>query len=101
MPTPVKRTTSKKAAVVLPENRTPSEIVAATILARYVDLAPSLNRIMDAGLGETGQLHAITLFQDSLGVPSDPMRNPQNAIDRGPPEGQRLQLTAGTARAWA
>jgi hypothetical protein len=67
----------------LPENRSESQIVADTILSRYNDLAPSLNRIMDAGLGETGQLHAITLFQESLGVTGDPMRNPLNAIEAG------------------
>jgi hypothetical protein len=82
MSTPAKRPT-KKAAPVLPENRTDSEIVADTLLRRYNDLAPSLNRIMDAGLGETGRLHAITLFQDSLGVPGDPMRDPVNAIAAG------------------
>ena len=83
MPTPVKRSSKKKPAVVLPENRTESEIVADTVLTRYNDLAPSLNRIMDAGLSESGQLHAITLFQQSLGVTGDPMRNPLNAIEAG------------------
>ena len=82
MPTPVKRS-SKKTAVVLPENRTESEILRDTILTRYNDLAPSLNRIMDAGLSEAGRLHAITLFQESLGVTGDPMRNPLNAIEAG------------------
>jgi hypothetical protein len=82
MPTPVKRS-SKKSAVVLPENRTESEIMRDAILSRYNDLAPSLNRIMDAGLSEPGRLHAITLFQESLGAPGDPMRNPTNAIEAG------------------
>ena len=82
MPTPVKRS-SKKTAVVLPENRTESEILRDTILTRYNDLAPSLNRIMDAGLSEAGRLHAITLFQESLGVTGDPMRNPLNTIEAG------------------
>jgi len=82
MPTPVKRS-SKKTAVVLPENRTESEILRDAILTRYNDLAPSLNRIMDAGLSEAGRLHAITLFQESLGVTGDPMRNPLNAIEAG------------------
>jgi hypothetical protein len=82
MSTPLKRP-SKKPVVALPENRTESEIVADTLLSRYNDLAPSLNRIMDAGLGETGRLHAITLFQESLGVTGDPMRNPLNAIVAG------------------
>jgi hypothetical protein len=83
MPSPTKRPTSRKAAVVLPENRTESQIVADTILARYSDLAPSVRRIMDAELGEAGRLHAITLFQNSLGVLDDPMRNPANAIAAG------------------
>ena len=59
------------------------KIVADTILSRYNDLAPSLKRIMDAGLDEPGRLHAITLFQASLGVTDDPMRNPVNAIAAG------------------
>jgi len=67
----------------LPENRTESEIVADALLARYNDLAPSLNRIMGSGLGEAGRLHAITAFQDSLGVVGDPMRDPANAIAAG------------------
>ena len=77
------RRTTKKAAAVLPENRTPSEVVAATILAGYSDLAPSVSRIMDAGLDEPGRLHAITRFQESLHAPGDPMRHPANAIAAG------------------
>jgi hypothetical protein len=80
---PVKRASSKKPVATLPENRTESEVVAATLLARYNDLAPSLNRIMEADLTEAGKLHAITLFRDSLGVTGDPMRNPVNAIAAG------------------
>jgi hypothetical protein len=83
MPTPVKRTTKKKSAPVAPENRTPSEIVADAIVTRYKDLAPSVRRIMEAGLGENGQLHAITVFQASLTAPDDPMRNPLNSIAAG------------------
>jgi hypothetical protein len=82
MPSPAKRP-SKKKAPVLPENRTESEIVAATIVSRFSDLSPSVTRIMDSGLGEPARLHAITLFNDSLGVLGDPMRNPVNAIAAG------------------
>ena len=82
MATAAKRTTRKSAPQV-PEDRTPSEMVAATILAGYSDLAPSVSRIMDAGLGEDGQLYAITRFQESLQVPGDPMRLPVNAIEAG------------------
>jgi hypothetical protein len=77
------RPSKKKVAAAAPELRTPSEVVADAIVARYNDLAPSVSRIMQAGLEETGQLHAITLFEQSLGVPDDPMRNPLNAIAAG------------------
>jgi hypothetical protein len=83
MPTAAAKRASSKKAAPLPENRTQSEIVADALLARYNDLAPSLNRIMTAGLGEPGRLHAITAFQDSLGVTGDPMRDPANAIAAG------------------
>ena len=83
MPSSVKNRSSRKVAAAAPENRTPSEIVADTILARYSDLAPSVRRIMQAGLSKTGQLHAITVFHQSLGVPDDPMRYPLKAIAAG------------------
>ena len=46
---------------------------------------------MSSGLGEAGRLHAITAFQDSLGVAGDPMRDPANAIAAG-----RLTTTPST-----
>jgi len=90
MPSKVKKPSGKKVAAVLPENRTPSDIVADEILARYSDLGPSVRRIMQAGLSETAQLHAITVFQQSLAGPDDPMRNPLNAIAAG-----RMSAEAG------
>ena len=83
MPTPAKRTTRKKLAAVVDENRTPSEVVAQAIASDYNDLTPSVNRIMSAELGEAGRLEAITRFRDSLRAPDDPMRNPVNAIEAG------------------
>jgi hypothetical protein len=83
MPSSVKQRPSKKVAASEPGTRTESEIVADAIVTRYRDLAPSVTRIMQAGLNEKGRLHAITVFQGSLGVPDDPMRNPQNAIAAG------------------
>jgi hypothetical protein len=80
MPSSVKSRPGKKAAAAAPELRTESEIVADAIVARYSDLAPSVRRIMQAGLGEAARLHAITLFERSLDVPGDPMRYPLNAI---------------------
>jgi len=79
----VKPRSSKKPAAAALENRTESELVAEAILARYSDLAPSVSLIMQAGLAETGRLHAITAFNASLGVHDDPMRNPVNAIAAG------------------
>src|SRR5204863_9355320 len=95
MPSTVKNRSGRKIAAGAPENRTASEIVADEILARYSDLGPSVRRIMQAGLSETGQLHAITVFQQSLTVPDDPMRDPLNAIAAGrmssEPRGHRRQ----------
>jgi hypothetical protein len=76
----MKRSPAKKSAATAPENQTASESVAAAILTKYRDLAPSVNRIMESDLGENGRLHAITLFQASLDAPGDPMRNPMNAV---------------------
>ncbi len=83
MATPTKRPAGKKVAPVSTENFTPSELVAHAILGEYSDLAPSVKRIMDSGLGEPGRMHAITLFQGALGVQGDPMRNPVMAIEAG------------------
>jgi hypothetical protein len=81
MPSPTKRTTKK--APALPENSTPSEIMAAGIITEFSDLAPSVNRIMNSGLEEDGRMVAIAAFKESLGMINDPMRNPANAIEAG------------------
>ena len=72
-----------KPGAPLPEDHTASEAVAYAIRQEFNDLAPSVNRIMNAGLHEEGALHAITLFRDSLGVAGDPNRNPAEAIEAG------------------
>jgi hypothetical protein len=66
---------------VLPEDHTESEAVAHAIISESIDLTPSVNRIMNAGLSEAGSLHAINLFRDSLGVPGNPNRDPAVAIE--------------------
>jgi len=84
MATPAKRSTTKRSSSKgsgLPENHTASEAVAYAIAEEYNDLKPSVDRIMNADLSESGKLHAITLFRDSLGVPGDPNRNPATAIE--------------------
>lgn len=72
-----------KPNAVLPEDHTPSEAVAYAIRTEFIDLAPSVNRIMNAGLHEEGTMLAITLFRESLGVPGDENRNPVVAIEAG------------------
>lgn len=82
---PPKRPVKKKrsAAAALPENHTASEALAYEIASEFVDLTPSVNRIMAAELGEPGKMQAMTLFRASLGVPGDPNRNPAIAIEAG------------------
>ena len=72
-----------KPGAPLPDDHTPSEALAYAIRTEFVDLAPSVNRIMNAGLHEAGTMHAITLFRESLGVAGDPNRNPMVAIEAG------------------
>jgi hypothetical protein len=87
MPAPKTRPAAKRGSKsrtdVLPDDHTPSEAVAHAIRTEFVDLTPSVNRILNAGLAEPGQLQAITLFRDSLGVPGDPNRTPAHAIEAG------------------
>ena len=82
MAVPTKRTT-KKGAPVLPENSTPSEILASAIVTDRIDVTPSVRRIMDAALGEEGRMIALTLFQEALGTQGNPMRDPLKAIEAG------------------
>ena len=72
-----------KAAAALAEDLTTSEGLAQSIRTESIDLTPSVNRIMNAGLHEAACLQALTLFRASLGVPGDPNRYPDNAIEAG------------------
>lgn len=81
-PTAAKRLADSKLAA-LAENHTPSEAAAHALIRQFGDLEPSVNRIMNSDLSEEGRLHAVTLFQASLGVPGDPNRMPLNAIEAG------------------
>ena len=86
MPAPKTRpATSKraKAAAAAAEDLTTSEGVAHAIRTESIDLTPSVNKIMNAGMHEAGALKAITLFRASLGVPGDPNRYPDAAIAAG------------------
>ena len=70
-------------AAALAEDPTTSEGVAQAMRTESIDLTPSINRIMNAGLHEAGAFRAITLFRDSIGVPGDPHRYPDYAIEVG------------------
>jgi len=58
----------------------PAEQIAHEILTGRRDLFPSVERIMIAGLGTDGTLHAITMFRDALSAPGDVHRDPRVAI---------------------
>jgi hypothetical protein len=85
MPTPKPRPVTKraKAAAAAAEDLTTSEGVAQSIRTESIDLTPSVNRIMNAGLHEAACFQALTLFRASLGVPGDPNRHPDHAIEAG------------------
>jgi hypothetical protein len=58
----------------------PAEQIAEETLTGRRDLLPSVGRIMTAGLGTAGTLHAISLFRDALNDPGDVRRDPRIAI---------------------
>ena len=78
-----KRTRGKQAATPAHDINTASGLIAHEIVQQYGDLAPSVNKIMGAGLTEEGQLTAIDAFRGALSTPADPMRDPRNAIEAG------------------
>jgi len=59
----------------------PSEQIAHHIVQEFGDLAPSVDRIMDADLTASQRLHAINMFRASLHELDNPHRDPRNAID--------------------
>jgi hypothetical protein len=63
-----------------PEDLSPAYRVANEILATRADLLPSVDRIVGAGLNESNEERALSLFRDSLGRPGDPHRDPIIAI---------------------
>jgi hypothetical protein len=63
-----------------PEDLSHAFRVAHDIVSSRLDLMPSVDRILAAGLDESDQERALTLFRDSLGCPGDPHRDPAIAI---------------------
>jgi hypothetical protein len=62
------------------EDMTPSERIGHGILAAFGDLAPSVDKIMQAPLSEAQRLRAITSFEAALRTVGDPHRDPRYAI---------------------
>ena len=60
----------------------PADAAAHEILATRRDLLPSVERIMNAGLGADRTLRALGLFRDSLVNDRDEHRDPRVAIAR-------------------
>jgi hypothetical protein len=58
----------------------PSARVAHEIITARSDLAPSVNKIMDADLSDSQRLTAITKFSASISAIDDPFRDPRYAI---------------------
>ena len=58
----------------------PAARVAHDILATRSDLAPSVDRIMNAELSDNQRLTAITKFSESITAIDDPFRDPRYAI---------------------
>lgn len=56
------------------------EQLAHEVVSQFRDLAPSVERIMDAELTDEQREQALLAFRDSLGTPGDPNRDPRVAI---------------------
>lgn len=62
------------------EELTPSEQLAHQIVSDFGDLAPSVERIMEAELSDDAREQAMNAFNESLGNLDDPNRDPRVAI---------------------
>lgn len=56
------------------------EQMAHQLVSERGDLAPSVERIMDAELTVDQRAHALNAFNESLANPGDPNRDPRTAI---------------------
>ena len=62
------------------EDLAPTEQIAHEVVVGRRDLAPSVERIMDAELTDDQRILAMTMFRDSLTQDGDPNRDPRVAI---------------------
>lgn len=58
----------------------PAERIAHELVAEFADLAPSVEKIMDAEISDDGRVDALELFRASLESLGDPNRDPRVAI---------------------
>ncbi len=56
------------------------EQMAHQLVSERADLAPSVERIMNAELTDDQRTHALSAFHTSLDNPGDPNRDPRTAI---------------------
>jgi hypothetical protein len=63
------------------EDLAPSERIAHELVSEFADLAPSVEKIMDAEISDDGRIEALELFRTSLSAVGDPNRNPRTAIE--------------------
>jgi hypothetical protein len=75
-----KRTTRWSAGQTSIDDLAPCERLAHEIVEKFRDLAPSVERIMDAELSDAVRERALTSFRESLGHVGDPNRDPRVAI---------------------
>jgi hypothetical protein len=62
------------------EELAPNERIAHEVVSEYRDLAPSIEKIMNAEMDEDARHEALTAFRTSLGSIGDPNRDPRVAI---------------------
>lgn len=86
----IKKRASKQApnpylTTATPDELGPADRLAYDIVGERRDLLPSVERIMNAGLGTDATVQAMTLFRDALATTGDPHRDPRVAIAASTP----------------
>ena len=62
------------------DDLSPANRIAHDIVAQRRDVLPSVERIMNASLGEDATVGALSLFRSALSTVGDPNRDPRVAI---------------------
>lgn len=72
-----------------PDDLTPANRIASEIVTERLDLLPSIEHIMNAGLDDETAATALGLFRTALTVPGDPHRDPRHAVTAATGTGKR------------